>query len=143
MKQGRNRNGRRRAASAGTVMLVMVWSVFAAPVTAQELTVEPRDTASLEALIAAGESGADYVLIDVRTPEEYAGGHIPTAINIDYREIGDALSGMDRDQPIVLYCRSGNRSGRAERTLQRMGFTDVVDFGGIIHWNGSVTTGSE
>ena len=110
---------------------------------AQELSVEPRNTASLEALIAAGESGEDYVLIDVRTPREYADGHLPTAINIDHREIADGLAEMDRDQPIVLYCRTGNRSGRADRTLRRMGFTNVVDFGGIIHWDGRVTTDSE
>ncbi len=130
-------------APMGVVMLAVVWSLFGAPVAAQELAVEPRNTASLEALIATAESGEGYVLIDVRTPQEYAGGHIPTAVNIDYREIEDALSEMDRDQPVVLYCRTGNRSSRADRTLQQMGFTNVVDFGGIIHWDGRVTTGSE
>ncbi|MFW5643960.1 MAG: rhodanese-like domain-containing protein [Alkalispirochaeta sp.] len=105
---------------------------------AQTISVKPGDTASLEEAIAgAGDSG-DLLLIDVRTPEEFRSGHIPTAINIDHRRIAEGAAEIDRDQRIVLYCRSGSRSRSAYRTLREMGFTDVVDFGGIIHWKGEI-----
>ena len=81
---------------------------------------------------------ASFRLIDVRTPGEFAQGHIPTAENIDYRRIATRMAEGDRDALIVVYCRSGSRSARAARTLASLGYTNVVDFGGIIRWNGPV-----
>ncbi|MFW6213871.1 MAG: rhodanese-like domain-containing protein [Spirochaetota bacterium] len=83
------------------------------------------------------------LLIDTRTPEEYEAGHIPGAVLIDYREIGDNPPTEDKDAPIILYCRSGNRAGRAERTLRRLGYTNVFNWGGIIDWPYEVVTGPE
>lgn len=89
------------------------------------------------------EPTTDYILVDVRTPEEYIAGHIPTAIQIDYREIGQAPPTADKDAFIVVYCRSGNRSNSAATTLTDLGYTRVLDWGGIIDWPYDVVTGPD
>lgn len=95
------------------------------------------DYSNEEVLAELIESGdTDYILVDVRTPEEYASGYIPTAINIPLSEIGENPPTDDRDALIILYCRSGNRSGQAESILEGLGYTNVHNFGGIIDWSG-------
>lgn len=78
----------------------------------------------------------DIVILDVRTPEEYATGHIKGAINIPNEEIieeaPEALS--DKNQEILIYCRSGNRSKQAAQKLADMGYENVIEFGGIMDW---------
>ena len=76
-----------------------------------------------------------HLLVDVRTPEEFAGGHIPGAINISLQTLPQRMQELPQDQPIVVYCRSGSRSSSAARLLARAGFTDIYDLGGIIAWN--------
>ncbi|MGM9941976.1 MAG: rhodanese-like domain-containing protein [Bulleidia sp.] len=79
------------------------------------------------------------VILDVRTESEYAAGHIPHAINISYDLISsENTADFDHDQMILVYCRSGNRSAKAARTLTELGFTNVYDFGGITSWTGDV-----
>lgn len=75
----------------------------------------------------------DAYWIDVRTAEEYAAGHVGQAVNIPYEEIGDRISEVTRDKDalIYLYCRSGRRSGIAKDTLDKAGFTRVVNAGGL------------
>lgn len=84
------------------------------------------------------ESG--YLIVDVRTPEEFAEGHIPGAINVPNEEIGiempDALP--DKDQLLLVYCRRGNRSKEASQKLADMGYTNVYEFGGIETWTGDI-----
>ena len=80
----------------------------------------------------------NYVLVDVRTKAEYDAGYIPKAINISHELIDDNLPTEDRSALIILYCRSGNRSARAKKTLEGLGFTNVVDFGGISRWRGAL-----
>jgi len=79
-------------------------------------------------------AGTPHFLLDVRTPEEFAGGHLDGAANINVQELQSRLSEIPRDQPVVLYCRSGNRSAQAAQMLQAAGFTGVYDLGGIIAW---------
>lgn len=79
-------------------------------------------------------AGTPHFLLDVRTPEEFANGHLEGAVNISVQELLTRLSEIPRDRPIVLYCRSGNRSNQAALMLQSAGFTDVYDLGGIIAW---------
>ncbi len=76
------------------------------------------------------------VIVDVRTPAEFAGAHIPGAINIPVETIGTVGPAplADRDATILLYCRSGARSARAARRLLNLGYSTVHDFGGIISW---------
>ena len=84
------------------------------------------------------ESESDYIILDVRRPDEFATGHIPNAINIPNESIGtDEISELpDKDQLILVYCRSGNRSKQASQKLVKLGYTNVVEFGGINDWKG-------
>jgi rhodanese-related sulfurtransferase len=79
------------------------------------------------------ESGAR--LVDVRTPEEFAAGHLAGAVNIPVQELAERLGELEpRDQPVVLYCRSGNRSGHAARLLKNAGYARVHDLGAMSRW---------
>lgn len=75
------------------------------------------------------------LLVDVRTPQEFAAGHIPGSLNVPVTELEERLAELgDRRRPIVLYCHSGNRSGRAARMLRKEGFTSVYDLGPMTAW---------
>ena len=100
------------------------------------------DLATYDGLSAALKNSDDVVLYDVRTPEEYAEGHIPGAVNIPYDVIGSKIPVKEKDAAIVVYCRSGNRSGQARRTLEGLGYTNIADFGAIGKWSGELTTGN-
>ncbi len=78
--------------------------------------------------------GAAHLLIDVRTPEEFASGHIQGAINIPVDALAGRLSEVPASQPVVVYCRSGNRSATASQILAQAGYSRVYDLGGIIDW---------
>lgn len=90
--------------------------------------------------IMKNESG--YQIVDVRTPEEYASGHIPNAICIPNESIGKEPPAelSDKKQLLLIYCRSGRRSKEASNKLVELGYENVVDFGGIIDWPGEKTT---
>ncbi len=75
-----------------------------------------------------------HQLIDVRTAEEFASGHIPGALNIPVQELEQRLSEVETGQPVVLYCRSGNRSAQAAQILGDAGYGQVYDLGGIAAW---------
>ena len=82
----------------------------------------------------------NYIILDVRRPDEYAEGHIPGAVNVPNEEIG--TSGIaalpDKSQLILVYCRSGRRSKEASEKLVKLGYTNVVEFGGILDWTGEI-----
>jgi phage shock protein E len=90
-----------------------------------------KDPAAARALISSGA-----VVIDVRTPDEFAGGHLPTATNIAVAEIGDHLAdvdklvGGDKSRGIVLYCAAGSRAAKAKKILEEAGYQRVVNGGG-------------
>ena len=88
----------------------------------------------------AAESG--YVILDVRTLAEYESGHIPGAICVPNESISsDAIAELpDKEQLILVYCRSGNRSKQASEKLARLGYTNVFEFGGINTWPGEIVT---
>lgn len=74
------------------------------------------------------------VVIDVRTPAEYAAGHVEGAVNIPYEQIAAgirAVPGASKDQAMLLYCRSGRRSAIAKETLEKLGYRRVIDGGGM------------
>lgn len=81
-----------------------------------------------------------HVLVDVRTPEEYAAGHIPTAVNIPVTEIAERPPSKGKSVLIIVYCRSGVRSAKAKTILTDLGYTDVVDFGGVSRWTGKLVS---
>ena len=98
---------------------------------------------SMDAAIAMMEEASGYVILDVRTSEEFAEKHIPNAINIPNEPIGTAEIPElpDKDQLILVYCRSGNRSKQASQKLADMGYTNDVEFGGINSWPGETVSG--
>ena len=77
-----------------------------------------------------------YIILDVRTQEEYDEGHIPGAIVISREEIAEKAEDVltDKDQLILVYCRSGRRSKLAAEALVELGYTNIKEFGGIIDW---------
>jgi len=94
--------------------------------------VSPNDAAAVQADPPAG-----LQIIDVRTPEEYADGHLSGSTMIDFYEadFADRIAALDRDTPYLIYCRSGNRSGETRELMEQLGFTDVRDVdGGIVAW---------
>lgn len=95
---------------------------------------------NMEEAIAMMAEETDYLILDVRTPEEFAEKHIPNAINIPNEKIGtDEIKELpDKDQLILVYCRSGNRSKQAAGKLAALEYTNVVEFGGINDWPGDV-----
>lgn len=88
------------------------------------------------------ETQENYLILDVRTPEEYNSGHIPNAVNIPNETIttSDPSLLTDKDQLLLVYCRSGNRSKQAAQKLSDLGYTNVKEFGGITNWDGEITT---
>ena len=82
------------------------------------------------------DSEEGYIILDVRTQEEYDLGHIPGAIMISHEEIAEKAEGVltDKDQMILVYCRRGRRSKIAAEALVELGYTNIKEFGGIIDW---------
>ena len=84
-----------------------------------------------------------YIILDVRRADEFAAGHIPGAINVANESIGTAEIPElpNKDQLIMVYCRSGRRSKEASEKLVKLGYTNIVEFGGIWDWKGETITG--
>lgn len=91
------------------------------------------------------EEQTGYLIVDVRRPDEFARRHIPGAINVPDETIGSEMPEAlpDREQVLLLYCRSGNRSKQAARKLADMGYTNVYEFGGINTWPGETVAEPE
>ena len=98
---------------------------------------------NMDEAITMMEEGSGYIILDVRTPAEFAEKHIPGAINVANETIGtDEIPELpDKDQLILVYCRSGNRSKQASEKLAALGYTNIVEFGGINDWPGEIVTG--
>lgn len=118
--------------------------------------VAPTDTPEAPVVTTAGSTGAgirvvspaegadiqsggpdDLIVLDVRTAEEFAEGHLEGAIMIDFYadDFADQLAELDPDASYLMYCRSGNRSGQTRVIMEQLGFTDVADVdGGIVAW---------
>jgi rhodanese-related sulfurtransferase len=91
-----------------------------------------------EAAQVLEDRSPEVVLLDIRTPEEYADGHVPGSVNIDFyaADFADQLDALGKDVPYVVYCRSGNRSGSAMGIMEGLGFSEVWDVdGGIVAWS--------
>lgn len=91
------------------------------------------------------EEETGYIILDVRTAQEYSEKHIPGAINIANESIGteDIPELPDKDQLILVYCRSGNRSKQASEKLVKLGYTNIVEIGGINSWPGETVAGDK
>ena len=98
---------------------------------------------NMDEAITMMEEESSYIILDVRTPEEFADKHIPGAINIPNETISteEIPELPNKDQLILVYCRSGNRSKQASEKLVALGYTNIVEFGGINDWPGETVTG--
>ncbi len=98
----------------------------------------PISVEEAAAVIAALLGEPEFVLLDIRTPEEVEAGHLPGAVNLDFRnpDFANELDKLDRDRIYLIYCRTANRTGQAFDLMTTMGFTKVYDMqGGIREWN--------
>jgi rhodanese-related sulfurtransferase len=134
------------------VLVILVSCVPAAPKaeaagSAASMVVQPQvvDSTSLPASLGYEElsrlladESANILLLDVRTLEEFNQGYIAGAVLSPYDALETMFREQDKARPIVLYCRTGNRSSIALRTLTWMGYTNVSDFGGINRWRGQL-----
>ena len=100
---------------------------------------------TMEEAITMMEEETGYTILDVRTAQEYGEKHIPGAINIANESIGteDISELPDKDQLILVYCRSGNRSKQASEKLEKLGYTNIVEIGGINSWPGETVAGDQ
>ena len=98
---------------------------------------------SVDEAIAMMKKETGYIILDVRRPDEFAEGHIPNAINVANESIGTAEIPElpNKKQLIMVYCRSGRRSKEAAEKLVNLGYTNIVEFGGILDWTGEIVAG--
>ena len=103
----------------------------------QEVTYEKISLEEAKQLMKDEEG---YIILDVRTKEEFAEGHIPGAICVPNDTISDKMPEElpEQEQLILVYCRSGNRSKQASKKLAELGYTNIKEFGGIIDWDGEI-----
>ena len=121
--------------------------LFAALLLIAGCAAAPRENSyrqvTAEEAIALMEKESGYLILDVRTAQEYSEKHIPKAINIPNESIGtEEIPALpDKNQLILVYCRSGNRSKQASEKLAALGYTNIVEFGGINSWPGETVSG--
>ena len=121
--------------------------LFAALLLIAGCAAAPRENSyrqvTTEEAIALMEKESGYLILDVRTAQEYSEKHIPKAINIPNESIGtEEIPALpDKNQLILVYCRSGNRSKQASEKLAALGYTNIVEFGGINSWPGETVSG--
>ena len=103
--------------------------------TAEEAGYTQTDAEEAAAMM---EEAEDFIILDVRREDEFAEKHIRGAVNIPNETIGteDIEALPDKEQTIFVYCRSGNRSKQASAKLAELGYTNIIEFGGINSWNG-------
>lgn len=114
------------------VLAVLVTACSSGSDTATIELVSPEQAAQV---IEDAPSG--LVVLDIRTPEEFNEARLDGATNIDYydADFADQLDTLDKNDPYVMYCRSGNRSSDAVKTMKDLGFTEVYEIdGGIVNW---------
>ena len=120
------------------ILAALLLAGCAAP--AEEITYRQIN---MDEAITMMEEETDYIILDVRTAEEFKEKRIPGAINIPNETIGteDIPELPDKDQLVLVYCRSGNRSKQASEKLVKLGYTNIVEFGGINDWPGETVSG--
>lgn len=84
--------------------------------------------------------GKDVIIVDVRSRDEYASGHIPGAVCIPNETISNVEPAQlnDKDQNIIVYCQTGMRASKAAKKLKRLGYKNIYNFGGINSWRGNI-----
>lgn len=98
---------------------------------------------SMKEAVSIMETEDNYIILDVRTKEEYQEKHIPGAVNLPNETIStaDIPELPVKEQLILVYCRSGNRSKQAAKKLAALGYTNIIEIGGINDWTGETVSG--
>jgi rhodanese-related sulfurtransferase len=124
------------------IPLLLALLIFAGCTATDEQPKADYRQVTMDEAVSMMETESDYIILDVRTLEEYKDKHIPGAICIPNETIGtdDIPELPNKEQLILVYCRSGNRSKQASTKLAALGYTNVVEFGGIISWTGETAT---
>jgi len=126
--------------SSNIILISLLWiGLVSCGKNANDKSVD-QDTVSVITLISPEDLNSandNILLIDVRTPNEYASGHIQNSVNIDYRaeNFKELIQELDKNQDVYVYCKVGGRSGSAAKMMEKMGFKKVYDLdGGISNW---------
>ncbi len=124
--------------AVNVLLAVLMFAGCAAPSAANKEKTYKQISMSEAVEIMKNEDG--YIILDVRRPDEFAAGHIPNAVNVPNESIGAAEIAElpDKAQLILVYCRSGRRSKEAAEKLVKLGYTNIVEFGGILDWTGEI-----
>lgn len=122
------------------ILVVIIGGVIMLNKNTEKETINQIQYVSMEEITTIMQESTNYIILDVRTIEEYNEGHIPNAICIPNETINETVTTKlpNKDQLILIYCRSGNRSKQAALKLQQLGYTNLVEFGGIIDWDGEI-----
>ena len=122
------------------ILAVIIGGVIMLNKNTEKETTNPIQYVSMDEITTIMQENTNYIILDARTIEEYNEGHIPNAICIPNETIDETVTTKlpNKDQLILIYCRSGNRSKQAALKLQQLGYTNLVEFGGIIDWEGEI-----
>ena len=125
------------------LLLVLMVMLVACGKTDASAPSNTYERVSMSEGLARMESDENYILLDVRRADEFESGHIPGAVNLPNEMIGteEIPSLPDKMQTIYIYCRSGNRSKQAADKLLALGYTNIIEFGGIIDYTGELEYG--
>ena len=116
---------------------VTLLALTGSPATAKSATDNPLEARAAYDLIQKNKANGNFVVLDVRTPDEFNDGHIDGAININYESGGfkTELAQLDKKKTYFVYCRTGRRSGEAVKIMKAMGFDSIVTMkGDIVKW---------
>lgn len=128
-----------------TVPLLLILQIAAAVMLLSGCNSASYTQISQDEAVKMMKEQTDYLIVDVRRPDEFAEGHIAGAVNVPNETIEDEAADAlpDKEQMLFIYCRSGNRSKEASQKLADMGYTNVYEFGGINTWKGEIVKGEE
>lgn len=120
----------------GKIIVIIFTIVFAV---AGVMFITQKKSADINGYVEEIKTVTGALLVDVRTPQEYAAGHIPGRKNIPLERILDIKNVIgDKNTPLYVYCRSGRRSSQAAAELEKAGYRQVVNIGGIIDYKGKI-----
>ncbi len=119
-------------------LMMLVIGVAACTATAGKTTVQDLSPRQFKSLLDQHRDNPDFVLLDIRTPKEFKDGHIQGALLLDYysRDFVSRLKTMDKDKNYLIYCRSGNRSGKSMAIFAKLGFGRAYHMdSGLVGWS--------
>ena len=127
------------------VLIIIIVGGFTLVIENKENSIDNKEESvikyvSMDEIVQIMNENSNYIILDVRSMQEYNEGHIPNAICIPNETISEDIINKlpNKEQLILIYCRSGNRSKQAAQKLKNLGYTNLIEFGGIIDWAGDI-----